>query len=192
MKNLKKHQRLRHHFLSLATYIYPEEQRWKFARIYLQDMCVTNFNFSLKEKSNGTFALSIAGSKGVHDITALNNLPISELDASNTDIDDILAAEHMPIEKLNISHTHVYSILPLEGKAITEINIWKTNVRNLKHLTKAPLKIIHLNNKWSDLRHLQNIPSLQKVYLSRYTFNETILTKLQNHKPARIELIFVD
>lgn len=192
MKTLKRHQRLRHHFLSLATYIYPEEQRWKFARAHLKEMSVANFKFDLSENPGGTFALSIAGSKGIYDITALNNLPISELDASNTDIDDILATAQMPIEKLNISFTHVHDILPLEGKAIKEINIWKTNVRNLRHISAAPLEVIHLNNKWSDLRYLEGIKSLRKVYLSRYTFNETILSRIQSMKPQELELIFVD
>ena len=192
MKNLNKHQRLRHHFLYMSTYNYPEEKRWEFAKSYLKEMCVTKFKFDLKEKIDGTYALSIAGNKGVHDITALNNLPISELDASNTDIGDILATESMPLKKINISHTHVYSIQSLEGKAIREINIWMTNIRNLKFISQAPLEIIHLNNKWSDLNYLANIKELKKIYLSRFTFNELILQKIKDIRGTELELIFID
>ncbi|MDD7985600.1 protein kinase [Lentisphaera marina] len=192
LKNLTQHQKTYHHFLSLATYVYPEEQRWVFAERYLKSMCVTNFTFDLQEKLNGTYSLSLANNKGLHSILALNNLPISELDASNTDIDDISPIANMPIEKLNISSTHVYSLLPLEGKAIKEINIWKTNIRNLKHITDAPLEVIHLNNKWSDLNYIKDIKSLRTVYLSRYTFNEKVLAKIKAQKKEDIELIFVD
>jgi eukaryotic-like serine/threonine-protein kinase len=192
LKTLGRNQKMYHHFLSLATYIYPEKQRWVFAKHYLKSMCVKNFTFDLKQKENGTYILSLAGNKGLHSLLPLNNLPISELDASNTDIEEILPTANMPIEKLNISGTHVYSLLPIEGKLIKFINIWETNVRNLKYISEAPLETIYLNNKWSDLKYLEGINSLRKIYLSRYTFNEQVLKKIQTNKSASIELIFVD
>ncbi|WDE98753.1 serine/threonine-protein kinase [Lentisphaera profundi] len=188
LHQLKKNQKTYHHFLSVATYKYPLHKRWEFAEKHLKAMCVTDFTFKLKQKKDLTYSLSIAGSKGVHDLIALNNLPISELDASNTDIDSIQAMATMPLTHLNISRTHVYSLLPLEDKKIKHINIWKTNVRNIRYLSNAPLETIYLNNKWSDLTFIQNIPTLRNIYISRFTFSESKLNQLPKH----IKVSFVD
>ena len=112
---------LKRHFLISTTMRYKEADRLAFARQVLKRMCVKKiFRFDLLEAADKTYTLSLAGNKGIHDITVLNNLPISELDLSDTDVDDLSPLSKMPLRKLDISSTHVNNIddlatLPLKN-----------------------------------------------------------------------------
>ena len=144
-------------------------------------MCVATFTFEIQQKSDNTFKLSLSNNKGVYDITVLNNLPISELNLSNTDVSDITVLASMPLTKLDLSHTHTVDLSPLKNKDLKELNLWKSNVRILTALKNSPLEKLYLSGKWSDPKELARINSLKTVFLSRFIYNQQVINDMKQH-----------
>jgi eukaryotic-like serine/threonine-protein kinase len=163
------------HFLLISTYKYPQNERLVFIENYLKKMVSKKFTFDLKTLSNKQLHLSLTGNKGIHDITVLNNLPISHLDLSHTDIDKIRSINSLPLTHLNLSHTHVEQLFALKNLPLKELNLWQTNVRSFVHLVDSPLEKLIVSGKWADLTPLKKIKSLKQVYVSRYTYSSNYL-----------------
>ena len=176
------------HFLLISTYKYPQADRLNFAKEYLRKMTVKDFNFKVYSLHKNFISLSIAGNKGIHDITVLNNLPISELDLSHTDIHKIRVLNSLPLTTLNLSHTHIENLHSLKDLPLKKLNLWQSNVRSLNHLENTPLESLITSGKWADLSPLKKIKSLKQVYVSRYTYSNDYIKEYRKH----FDIIFID
>ena len=96
---------------------------------------------------NNKLRLSLAGNVAIHRLPTLKYLPITELDLSATSIFNSESFNDLSLQKLNVSHTKLRGIGFCHKMPLTELH----------------LSLISLDN----LKRLQHIPSLEKVYIPR-------------------------
>ena len=148
------------HLLYSLTFDYSLEQRLDFAKRYLKSITVIKkFRFDLSYEGENML-LSLAGNVGMYNIVSLHNLPIVELDVSNTSVHDLRALSNMKLRKLNLEGTDVLDLGPLANCPLQELSIYKTNVKHLEKLENTPLEVLTLNNRWVDISELKGFKKL--------------------------------
>ncbi|MCH2206519.1 MAG: protein kinase [Lentisphaerales bacterium] len=158
---------LRMHLLYSLTFDYSLEQRLDFAKRYLKSITVIKkFRFDLSYEGENML-LSLAGNVGMYSIVSLHNLPIIELDVSNTSVHDLRALSNMKLRKLNLEGTDVLDLGPLANCPLQELSIYKTNVKHLEKLENTPLEVLTLNNRWVDISELEGFKKLRKLNIPR-------------------------
>ena len=92
------------------------------------------------------FSLSMAGNSQLVNVSPLEELPLTQLDLSNTKISDLHYLTGMPLRWLNISNTSVKDITPLAGLPLVYLDISGTSVDNLTSLAGIGIKTLNISN----------------------------------------------
>jgi serine/threonine protein kinase len=141
------------------------------ARVLQRDFKKTNSvqgNMAVKTMATSqTLQVKMPANADLKDLTALNGLPIDELDLSNgkirdlnqlklpnltqfsttsSDIVDVAPLAQMPLTKLQLTNAQVIDFAPLEGMKLTELDLSNTKVTDLNWLAEMPLKKLILKN----------------------------------------------
>ena len=93
-------QKLKSMIVKTITQSYPLEFRVQFARYYIFSQSTLNKTF-LWKKIGDTYSLDISSNPSLQDISALENLPISDLNLSHSKVRDISFLKRLPLEKIN-------------------------------------------------------------------------------------------
>lgn|GEM_PF-3533833 len=120
------------------------------------------------------------------DLSALADLPLEELDVSQSRVADIAAARKMPLVRLDVSSTPVADLTPLAGRGLVELDISHTRVKDLAPLAGLPLKRLRMAGVPApDLAPLAKLAALAELDISD--------TKVADLRPlARCPLVRLD
>jgi serine/threonine protein kinase/Leucine-rich repeat (LRR) protein len=134
-------------------------------------------------------SIDISGCAKLADISALNLMPLEEVNASGTDIDDISVFKTLSnlkkidlsncqmmtdlselqgltnIADLNLSKTKVDTLAPLQGIPFTHLDLSDTSLNDLSPLTTSSLEWLRLDN----CRRINNISSLTNAPLDFFS-----------------------
>ena len=102
------------------------------------------------EDSDTLKTLSLSSTEA-EDLSKYKGQSFKRVSISYTNINDLEPLRGMPIECIDMAFSMVKDLEPLRGMSIKEIDIRNTNITDLSPLEGAPIELIFLNEKATDL-----------------------------------------
>ena len=119
-------------------------------------------------------------------IHALANLPLSELDISNTLVDDIHAIKKIPFIKLNIANTRISHLNQLNVSRLEYIDLKGSTVIHLGFLENSNIRFLRTSTHKSSIHHLKKCKSLETLIIPKNLYSNKDIKGLN----LKAEIIF--
>ncbi len=114
--------------------------------------------------------LNVSGISKVFDFRVLSGLPLRDLNASSTHVRDITFLINMPVEQLDLSNTSVHDFRVLGSLPLRHLNLNSTQIRNTALLDGLQLASLHLRGT-----QVNTIHSLRGMPLTTLTLAGTLV-----------------
>ena len=136
------------------------EDRLRFAKLILYKPNNPNSFFDLKRGADG-YELSLKNSKTFGHVDCLANLPLTNLDLTNTNVSDLSAISEIPLKKLYLKDTRVIKIDKLNTKHLKIIDLRNTLIANIDFLENSPVEEVYMGTMWIHPKVLKTCENLK-------------------------------
>lgn len=133
----------------------------------------------LQQVGRGKLSLKIANPEA-SGLDSIRDMPLVELDASNTLIDDLSPISELPLTHLSLVNTKVTDLNPLRGMELTSLALAGTEISDISILTNLPLIELRLDDcpAISDLSPLTALTDLKRLTLPAGAVTAELLDQL--------------
>ena len=153
-------------------------------RLYFIEEALKLRNPVVKDKpfkfvfDNKKMSLDLSGNTSLKYIFMLKNLPLREINFSNTDIaGDFSHVNTMPLVKVNVANTGMDDkmLRYLKGRPIRELNLQNCAVSSLRCLRDMPLEVLDIRGtQIEDYSMLNHMPYLRQLICEQQQYAEIV------------------
>ena len=145
----------------------PQKKQLALRLLHLLNPDCSDLNLAIQELLGKTY-ITLKGSKDLKNISPLALFEANFLDLSETSVTEITALKNMPLTNLNLKNTKVRNLEPLENIPLKDLDVSYTEVADLFPLISLPLEYLKISGvKVSDFSILSKIKTLKEVILPK-------------------------